>query len=160
MTPAARCHALVRDARSATLSTIARDPAGFPYGSLVVVAADATGRPLLLLSRLAEHTQNLLACAEASLLFSEPIATNEEPLAVGRVTILGRCQVVPGDERAAVRASFLEQHPSAATYVDFADFAFYRLDPAALRWVGGFGRMTWVTADDYRAAATAAVRDS
>jgi hypothetical protein len=51
-----------------------------------------------------------------------------------------------------VRATFLEQQPSASYYVDFNDFAFYRLEPSALRYVGGFGRMSWVTADDYRVA--------
>jgi hypothetical protein len=55
-------------------------------------------------------------------------------------------------EKKSVREAFLEQQPSASYYVDFDDFAFYRLEPVALRYVGGFGRMSWVVADDYRAA--------
>lgn len=149
---AERCRTLAARARSATLSTIARDPAGYPYGSLVSVAIDAQGRPLLLLSRLAEHTQNLEACADASILLAEPAAAHAQPLALGRVTVLGPCRVVPEAEREAVRATFLAAQPDAASYVDFRDFAFHRLEPLALRYVGGFGRMSWVSADDYAAA--------
>src|SRR6185436_375361 len=60
--------------------------------------------------------------------------------------------VVADEEKSAVRATFLAQQPSSSYYVDFKDFAFYRLEPAALRYVGGFGRMSWVTADDYAVA--------
>lgn len=141
---AAECRALVKAAMMASLGTLA---AGAPFVSLVAIAADASGRPLLLLSRLAEHTQNLLACADASLLVADRAAA--EPLAAGRVTLLGKCAPVPEDDRAVVRARFLEHQPSAAQYVDFADFAFYRLEPTALRYVGGFGRMSWVDAADY-----------
>ena len=68
------------------------------------------------------------------------------------MTILGRCESVAENERAAVREAFLAQQPSSAYYVDFKDFAFFRLEPSSLRYVGGFGRMSWVSADDYRAA--------
>lgn len=151
-THAERCRTLVHLARSATLCTIALDPPGFPYGSLVTTASDDAGRPLLLLSTLAEHTRNLLARSDASMLLTEPLGSHDQPLAVGRVTILGPCSAVSDEERAAVRETFLAQQPTASYYVDFGDFAFYRLEPTALRYVGGFGRMSWVTGDDYRAA--------
>jgi putative heme iron utilization protein len=149
---AERCRTLASRATSATLSTIARDPQGFPYGSLVSVAIDRLGRPLLLLSELAEHTGNLHAHEAASVLVTEPLGGHDQPLALGRVTILGKCSKVPADEVAAVREPFLAQQPSAAYYVDFKDFAFYRLEPTALRYVGGFGRMSWVTPEEYRVA--------
>ncbi|HSY25630.1 MAG TPA: pyridoxamine 5'-phosphate oxidase family protein [Polyangiaceae bacterium] len=153
MPNAERCRTLVGRAKSATLATMARDPAGFPYASLVAIAFDDAGRPILLLSELAEHTGNLHARAEASVLVSEPAGLNDDPLALGRVTILGACIRVPDAERASVREIFLREHPAAAQYIDFRDFAFYRLEPAALRYVGGFGRMSWVTPDEYRMAA-------
>ena len=149
---AERCRTLVSRARSATLSTIAREPAGFPYGSLVTVAIDPQGRPLFLLSTLAEHTGNLKAQADTSALISEPLDSHSEPLALGRVTLLGKTTIVDDTEKASVKETFLAQQPSASYYVDFGDFAFYRLEPIALRYVGGFGRMSWVTADDYRIA--------
>ena len=149
---AERCRTLAAGARAGTLCTIARDPEGYPYGSLVTVAIDAEGRPLLLLSRLAEHTQNLDHRADTSILLSEPLERHAQPLAVGRVTLLGECRLVPEAERADARATFLAVQKDAAYYVDFSDFAFYRLEPSALRYVGGFGRMSWVTAADYAAA--------
>jgi putative heme iron utilization protein len=148
---AERCRGLAAHARSATLATLARDPAGYPYASLVAFAVDHEGRPLLLLSKLAEHTENLAARPEASVLVTES-PNGSDALSQGRVTILGRCEPVPKEETAGVRATFLAAQPGAAQYVDFADFAFYRLEPTALRYVGGFGRMSWVSAEDYRAA--------
>jgi len=149
---AERCRTLVAQVKSAALCTLAREPAGFPYGSLVTVAIDALGRPLFLLSTLAEHTGNLVAKSDASVLLTEPLGAHDQPLALGRVTILGACVKVDADERASVRETYLQQQPSASYYADFDDFGFYRLEPQALRYIGGFGRMSWVTADDYRAA--------
>jgi putative heme iron utilization protein len=149
---AERCRTLAAQAKSAALSTIAREPGGFPFGSLVTVAVDAAGRPLLLLSELAEHTRNLQACSHASVLLTEPIGKHDQPLALGRVTILGLCARVSAAEQTDVRESFLRQQPGASYYVDFEDFGFYRLEPTALRYVGGFGRMSWVSAEEYRAA--------
>jgi hypothetical protein len=146
------CRTLAATARSGTLCTIARDPAGFPYGSLVAVAVDALGRPILLLSQLAEHSQNLSHREEASLLLTSPPETGRSPLESGRVTLLGPCRRVEGADRDEARRIFLAAHPDAAQYVDFKDFAFYRLEPIALRYVGGFGRMSWVNIDEYRAA--------
>jgi len=151
-THAERCRTLVEQARSATLCTVAREPSGYPYGSLVTVAVDAQGRPLMLLSELAEHTGNLHARAEASVLLTEALGSHDQPLALGRVTLLGRCSKVDANEAPAAREVFLAKQPSASYYVDFKDFAFYRLEPEALRYVGGFGRMSWVTPDDYRSA--------
>lgn len=146
-THAERCRTLVAGVRSATLCTIARDPEGYPFGSLVTVAFDTKGRPLLLISKLAEHTQNLLHRSDASILVHEPLGA--QPLAAGRVTLLGPCRPAPEPE---IKETFLAAHPDAASYATFADFGFYRLDPVALRYVGGFGRMSWVSADDYLAA--------
>lgn len=107
-----------------------------------------------MLSTLAEHTQNLERCADASILMTEPLDRHGSPLALGRMTLLGPCRRVPEPERAAARAIFLAAHPDAASYVDFKDFAFYRLAPVALRYVGGFGRMSWVDAEDYARASS------
>ena len=151
-THAGRCRTLAAMARSGTLCTIARDPAGFPYGSLVAVAMDASGRPILLLSQLAEHTQNLAHREEASLLLTVPPETGRSPLESGRVTLLGLCRRIEDAEREEARRIYLAAQPDAAQYIGFKDFALYRLEPIALRYVGGFGRMSWVSIDEYRAA--------
>jgi putative heme iron utilization protein len=94
----------------------------------------------------------LQAHPEASVLISEPIGGRDQPLALCRVTILGPCTKIAAEERAGARGAFLKRQPSAAYYIDFDDFGFYRVEPTALRYVGGFGRMSRVSAEGYRAA--------
>ncbi|MFN8607759.1 MAG: pyridoxamine 5'-phosphate oxidase family protein [Vulcanimicrobiota bacterium] len=123
------------------LSTLAD---GFPYGSLVQYAADAHGNPLLFISDLAEHTQNLLIDPRASLMVWDQ-AGELDPLAVGRVTLVGR----------AVKASegletYLEAIPQARAYTGFKDFHLWRLEVERVRYVGGFGQMSWVAVEEYR----------
>jgi len=118
----------------------------------VATAVDAQGRPLLLISRLAEHTKNLADRPEASILLLDTSDPSASPLAQGRVTLLGACRPVPAEETAECRRLFLAAHPDSAQYADFSDFAFYRLEPAQLRYVGGFGRMSWIDAEAYRRA--------
>jgi putative heme iron utilization protein len=135
--------ALMGRARHASLGTLT--PEGAPYVSLVACARVGP-RPLLLLSRLAEHTKNLLERPDVSLLYVDGDAA--DPLAAGRVTLLGRCSAVSEEDVAASRERFLAVHPSASQYVGFGDFAFYVVEPTALRVVFGFGRMTWIEARD------------
>jgi putative heme iron utilization protein len=149
---AERSRTLVAAARAGALSTLARHPAGFPYGSLVTLVPDDRGRPILLLSSLAEHTQNLTAHAEASVLITEPLPASGSVLDLARVSLIGACTPLAAEERDAARRIFLAGQPEAAAYVDFRDFAFYRLEPVTLRYVGGFGRMSWVGAAEYVAA--------
>ncbi len=138
----ARCRALAAAARFGALGTLARDPDGWPFATLVTVAFDAGVRPVMLLSRLAEHTKNLEACGRASLLVVE--AGADDPLAAGRMTLVGECSRVPDGEREPAIAAFVAVHPEAAAYARFADFAPWRMEVAQVRWVGGFGRMTWI----------------
>jgi putative heme iron utilization protein len=98
---------------------------------------------------LAEHTKNLEADPRASLLVAETGA--DDPLANGRVTILGLCTRVEGDGGRA-RTAFLSVHPNAAYYADFRDFSFWNLRVNAIRYIGGYGRMSWIGEDDWKAA--------
>jgi putative heme iron utilization protein len=106
--------------------------------------------PVFLVSRIAEHTKNLLADARASLLVHEE--AHADPLADARVTLLGAVRVIPREASASARAAFLGRHPHAAYYADFTDFDFYRLEVSDLRFIGGYGRMSWVDAAAYREA--------
>jgi hypothetical protein len=58
--------------------------------------------------------------------------------------MLGPCTRVEGDDGRA-RAAFLAVHPNAAYYADFRDFAFWKLRVNAIRYIGGYGRMSWIT---------------
>ena len=131
-----------------TLCTLALEPEGYPYGSFVTVAFD-DGQPVFLISGLAEHTKNLERDPRASLLVAEGGA--DDPLANGRVTMLGPCARVDGDGGSA-RVAFLAAHPNAAYYADFRDFAFWKLQVNSIRYIGGYGRMSWIPQADWQAA--------
>ncbi len=133
---------LLRRAPRASLATLSE--AGAPYVSLVLVADDGRGAPLLLLSDLAEHTRNLARDGRASILVESSDAP--DPLAAQRATFTGEVSRLLDDE---ARARFVERHPSAARYASFKDFALYRLEIERIHLVAGFGRITWISASDY-----------
>jgi putative heme iron utilization protein len=114
---------------------------------LVTVAFD-DGHPVFLMSELAEHTKHLHADPRASLLVAESCV--DDPLANARMTLLGECW--PAADRKAAAKVFLARHPEAARYAHFEDFAYWRLELSAIRYTGGYGRMSWVSATDYFAA--------
>ena len=147
-THAERARTLVARIPTGTLCTLALEPEGYPYGSFVTVAFDG-GNPIFLISALAEHTRNLERDPRASLLVAESGAS--DPLANGRVTLLGPCTRVEGDGGSA-RAAFLAAQPNAAYYADFRDFGFWTLRVDAIRYIGGYGRMSWIARDDWHAA--------
>lgn len=135
-----------------TLSTVSRRHPGFPFGSLMPFALDPEGRPLFLISSMAMHTQNLSADPRCSLFVAQPSADGD-PLGAARATLIGEALPVPAADQAGAREVYEAQHPNSRYWVDFPDFSFYRLQPAALYYVGGFGVMGWVEAGDYAAAA-------
>jgi len=147
-THAERARTLVAHISTGTLCTLAHEPAGYPYGSFVTVAFDA-GDPVFLISGLAEHTRNLERDSRASLLVAEGGAV--DPLANGRVTLLGPCRRVDGNGGSA-RQAFLAAHPNASYYADFRDFGFWKLEVNSIRYIGGYGRMSWIGKDDWQAA--------
>ena len=148
---AARARTLVAQARSGMLATVSRKHPGHPFASVMPYALDGDGRPLLLISSMAIHTQNLHGDARTSLLVTQPGSAGD-PLAAGRVTLMGEARRVGTDDTAGVRTAYLERHPSAAYWADFEDFSFWRLEVADVYFVGGFAAMGWVEAADYRHA--------
>ena len=150
--PAAAARRLIRQTPTAHLGTLMADT-GHPYVSLVNVATDPAGTPILLLSSLAWHTKNIACDIRASILF---VAARQEAhadaLQGSRVTVLGRMVEAP----ASARRRYQAQHPQAAEYCDFADFAFWRLEPEQVHAVAGFGRiMTFPAAAVFDPAAAA-----
>lgn len=157
---AERARTVVAAQSRGALSTLAvgsglRGPnamAGAPFGSVVTYGIDAAGRPSFFVSTLAEHTRNLDADPRASLLVVEDTPAGADPLASARVTLLGTvADVADPDERAAARAGYLAANPNAF-YVDYGDFRCLRLEVTDIRYVGGFGRMSWVDPAGYAAA--------
>jgi putative heme iron utilization protein len=148
---AERARTLVHVARTGALATLSRRHPGHPFGSVMPYASDERGRPLVLVSGMAMHTRNLEADARASLLVTQP-GREDDPLAAARATLVGEACRLAAPELSAARARYLERHPEAAVWVDFDDFAFWRLEVAEVYFVGGFAAMDWVGAEAYAGA--------
>src|ERR1700687_2846802 len=140
---------LIRGRDRAALAT---SLSGWPYVSLVITACDSDASPLLLLSDLAQHTKNLGADPQVSLLF-EDTGGHADPLAGPRLSLLGRAERCD-DPRSAAR--FAARHPASARYAGFADFHLYRIAIERGHLVAGFGRIAWIEAEHLRFSCAAA----
>ncbi len=134
-----------------TLATISKKVAGYPFGSLMPYALDDAGRALFLISNMAMHTQNLKADPRASLFLTQA-AADGDVLGAARATLVGDVLPVPSEDTLAAREWYLARHEGSRYWVDFSDFGFFRLTPAEIYYVGGFGVMGWVPAEEYAAA--------
>jgi hypothetical protein len=136
--PSRLARSLLRRSRQGALATLMAG-SGDPYCSLVNVASHADGSPILLISRLALHTRNILGDARVSLMLDERAAG--DPLEGARIMLAGRAEQAGADQAAVLRRRYLNAHPSAEAFVDFKDFAFFRIHPTAAHLVAGFGRI-------------------
>jgi putative heme iron utilization protein len=126
---------LLREGRSGALATL-MPGSGDPYCSLVNVATAASGAPLLLISKLALHTKNILADPRVSLMLDE--RKQGDPLEGARVMLMGRAAVTTDP---AARRRYLTRHPEAEMFAGFADFSFYEIELSGAHLVAGFGRI-------------------
>jgi putative heme iron utilization protein len=136
--PAQLARSLLRRSRQGALATLMTG-SGDPYCSLVNVATDPEGAPILLISRLALHTRNLLGDSRVSLMLDE--RAEGDPLEGARIMLAGRAEEAEGDDVAMLRRRYLNAHPSAEVFVDFKDFSFFRIRPSGAHLVAGFGRI-------------------
>lgn len=125
------------------LSTHSKSMPGFPFGSVVPYCLDAEGHPVILISRIAQHTHNLQKDPKCSLLVGEREA--EDVQAVGRLTVMAEAHKL-SDEAAieAVAARYYRYFPESANYHKAHDFDFWVLLPVRHRYIGGFGAIHWL----------------
>lgn len=134
---------LLRTTRAGTLATLDRS-SGYPFASLVNVATDLDGSPIILVSRLSTHTANLECDGRASILLAA--GGKGDPLAHPRLTVLGN--FVRRDDDPRLRRRFLARHPKSELYAGFADFSFWRMTVVSAHLNGGFARAADLTAQD------------
>ncbi|MGE6531550.1 HugZ family protein [Pseudomonas sp. NPDC077382] len=135
-------HLLLKEYRG-VLSTHSKAMPGFPFGSAVPYCLSEEGWPLILISRIAQHTKNLQADPHCSLLVAERGA--EDVQATGRLTLLA--EAVPLTDEAAVEAAaerYYRYFPESRDYHRVHDFDFWVLQPVRWRYIGGFGAIHWL----------------
>jgi putative heme iron utilization protein len=136
--PSRLARSLLRRSRQGALATLMAGT-GDPYCSLVNVASHADGSPILLISRLALHTKNILGDARVSLMLDE--RAPGDPLEGARIMLAGHAEPAGADDAPVLRRRYLSAHPSAEAFVEFKDFAFFRIQPTGAHLVAGFGRI-------------------
>jgi len=136
---------LIEPGGLASLATLTQT--GHPYTSLVPMSALPGGAPVMCVSALAEHTQNLRRDPRASLLVCERVEVGADPLAFARVTLVGA--LTPFQPIDVDIDHHLAEHPHAIDYIGFDDFSWWRFETANVRYVGGFGVMGWANGDEF-----------
>jgi heme oxygenase (biliverdin-IX-beta and delta-forming) len=154
-----RARTLMYLGRIGSLSTLSRKQLGFPFGSVMPYGLDDHGRPILLISTMAMHTQNLQVDPRASLLVTQDNGGGD-PLGASRITLLGSVMPLAAPEVAEARKLYLARYANSKYWVDFEDFSFYRMDVVDVYYVGGFGVMGWVPSSEYDRARADPLADS
>ena len=142
---------LVANHHHASLATLSQKWEGHPFASSVAYVADLQGRPVMLLSGLAEHCQNLRADPRASVLISEQKSEHSAEQ-VARLTLMGRMSPVNLTE--AEQQHFLHALPHMADYLQLGDFGFWRLEVEKIRLIAGFAAARWLSGSEYLRAET------
>jgi heme iron utilization protein len=135
---------LLHQAAIGTLATHARQPQGYPYPTVLPFAPDARHRPTILISRLAEHTRNLHTDPRAGFLIVH--APDGDVLNGQRITLVGAFEQVE-PERPVIQR-YLRYHPDAERYLVLGDFSFWVMSIERMRYIGGFGAMGWLMANE------------
>ena len=111
--------------------------AAIPTARWLTSPAMPTRSPILLISRLALHTKNILGDGRVSLMLDERAAG--DPLEGARIMLAGRAEEATGEAAKILRRRYLNAHPSAEAFVDFKDFSFFRIAPVG----PASGRRLW-----------------
>jgi heme iron utilization protein len=144
--PADLARSLLSRSRQGALATLMGDT-GDPYCSLINVASAPDGSPILLISRLAIHTKNILADPRVSMMLDERAAG--DPLEGARIMLAGTAEEAGSGHVTMLRRRYLAAHPSAEMFADFKDFSFFRVVPKGLHLVAGFGRIIDLAPRDF-----------
>ncbi len=135
---------LLAQEKQGLLSTLSRKAQGWPFGSLAPFALTTSDEPILLLSQLAEHTQNILADPRVSL-FVQDAQAQANPQAGARATLLCTAALVDETEAEPARQAYLQRFPDAASLFQMGDFRLFKLKVERVRYIGGFGNMYWLS---------------
>ena len=142
---------LLRSGRIAHLGTLRQ---GAPLASMTLyLAAPDFSAFHVHVSRLAWHTQDMIADARVALSVAEADDGRVDPFTLARVTVRGEAARLGHDE--ALKRAWLARFPAQAVNFELADFSFWRIAPRDARFVAGFGRIHNLSAAELAAAARA-----
>lgn len=150
LAPGEAARRLMRRHHYGVLSTLSQKFPGYPYGSFVDYVTDHFGRPVILISALAEHTHNINQTPSVSLTVHD---AGSQTQSLPRLALMGEAKLIGPDDAHHIRARYLRYFPEAAQLLEL-DFAFYRIEPHHIRFIAGFAQACWVSPMDYLALAS------
>jgi putative heme iron utilization protein len=139
---------LIRSRDSGILSTMSRELPGYPFGSVTPYVMTHGGELVVYVSTIAQHTANMLEDPKVSLTVIEHGAGNQQ--ALGRVTVIGDAGAVPERALEAVSTRYFQFVPEAEAYAGTHGFSFFWIEPKRIRFIGGFGQIFWIEAEEWR----------
>lgn len=139
--------ALLCARKAGVLSTLSVEVEGYPFGSAVPYCLDRQGRPVILISSIAQHTKNVVADPRVCL----TLLAGGEVQASARLSVLARTAYV-GDGLGDAADRYYRHFPASCGYHEVHDFVFARLEPVRLRWIGGFGDIRWIEPEEFLVA--------
>ncbi|UCH83728.1 MAG: pyridoxamine 5'-phosphate oxidase family protein [Candidatus Latescibacterota bacterium] len=142
ITLADAARALIRRTDAGVLSTHSVELRGYPFGSLTPFVASHEGRPVVFISKLAQHTKNIVADPRLCLTVFDPAEKNRQTST--RVSIMGDGEPVPSDQVQVLAERYFSFFPSARRFADFPDFQFYWVEPHQVRFIPGMGQIHWL----------------
>ena len=143
---ASQARELFRAERSGTLSSHSAKLPGYPYGSALPHITDHHGRPVVLISHLAEHTRNVEADGRVSFLVS---GSGRDLQASPRAALVGDAR--PLDAEPTLQARYLRFFPEHAQYLEIGGFRFWTIEPVQVRLIQGFGSLHWIAGETFLA---------
>ncbi len=120
------------------LATHSTSLPGFPFATEVSFVTDERHCPVLLISRMAEHTYNLMADSRACISVARTIGAGE----IARAALVGK--IAEFEPPPLLLARYRRFRPEAERFLQFGDFRFYRIEPQRIRVVGGFAQAGWL----------------
>lgn len=135
----------MQNKQDGVLSTLSVKLGGFPFGSVVPYSLDDEGKPVVLISTIAEHTKNVTADNRCSLTVA---ADSDEVQAHGRICLIGHMLLMDPQE-ITIKEKYYTRFPKSRSYDATHDFSFYRLDALSIRYIGGFGQIHWLTPEEF-----------
>ena len=147
---------LLRQSALGVLSTHSKANEGYPFGSVSTYMSTVNGDVIFYISDLAQHTKNILANNKMCLtVFSGhegEQASDEDPNAGARLSLLGEAKRIDASDREAIQQRFFTLYPESSRYQGTHDFEYYKLFIERVRFIGGFGDINWISKEAWALA--------
>ena len=137
---------LMRNCREGVLSTVSKKYEGYPFGSFVTFISGADRSLIFYASDIAQHTINLKNNSKACITLFNLSEGDKQDSA--RLSLIGDVKKIDKDVKEISR-QFIEFFPESSQYSNMHDFNFYKLNISQVRWIGGFGKIAWLSSTNW-----------